>query len=248
MGKKAQSLASTTPKLTVSTNSINSQYSGGYITINVTSTNKWDIYNLPSWCYITNKTNTSFKLNVTQNRTKKFRYAVFQVKTSNGATSQYITIAQEANPPTFSTSFGCFSAMYNDIIGGNFKFGIKAWYIEVKTNFSFNSWDSQHEAYADSYYYKKGSEKITRWNVMMGINWLWRRRFSIYTGAGYGVRNYTAQNTSGRRYTVLDNSARGLELEGGANVFVTKRFGITAGYSVLAFQYSEFMGGVIFRW
>jgi hypothetical protein len=261
VGKKVQSVASTPQKLTVSTNSINAQYSGGYIIINVTSTNKWDIYNFPSWCYITNKNNTSFKLNVTKNRRMKPRSDYFQVKTSDGFSAQNIMIRQAAKPSTLSTSLSYFSSWNNDYAGAAIKLGIKAYYMEVKTNFSFKMFGSEYIDERDKQYFKNENVIIDRFSFIQGGSFRWPKRFQINIGGGFGwivYSGYGYKYNSGygykySSYGILEEYP-GLDVECGFNWFFFNQCGLTAGYSFLLTDFDFFEGysdiscGLIFRW
>lgn len=175
----------------------------------------------------------------------KFVYSnvVFKITTTVGDAIN--TLLYTSRYPN-TLSLNAFYSLNNDF-GAVFRYGYKWWYLAGKTNFNFKGWDS--EAFADSYCYEKSSEKVTRWSVLTGINWMWRQRFSIYTATGFGVRNYTAEECDDWwRYKIVENSSRGLELECGANYWFGYNFGVTASYSVLNFKYSDFTAGVIFRW
>lgn len=236
---------------------------GTTITINVeTNANWWEITSQPQWCTISDKTSKYFVIHIEPNKTSSSRYGTVYVKTSDGIMEQ-INISQFASTTKsskmssnsynlpFLFSLGCFFSS-NDDFGASFRLGYKVGYLGFKSNFRNN--ESNYEATANSYYYEKNSEKISRWSALGGMRFLWKRDISFYIGLGYGVRNYYAKAASqyswqdGELYKITDNSVTGLELEGGVNLYGTKHLGITAGYSVLAFKYSEFTGGVIFRW
>lgn len=224
--------------------------------------NGWQITSHPQWCFISDNTSKYFVIHIEPNNTSLPRYGTVYVKTSDGTIEQ-INISQftsttksskmssnSYNLP-FLFSLGCFFSS-NDDFGASFRLGYKVGYLGFKSNFRNN--ESNYEATANSYYYEKNSEKISRWSALGGMRFLWKRDVSFYIGLGYGVRNYYAKAASqyswqdGELYKITDNSVTGLELEGGVNLYGTKHLGITVGYSVLAFKYSEFTGGVIFRW
>lgn len=155
--------------------------------------------------------------------------------------------AKEIKASSYFLSLGGFYSLNNDF-GATFRFGNKV-YVRFKTNFQLKEYFTVVNP--STIYFEDGSDAVNRWSALFGINWFLQNRISFYTGAGYGRRIFTTRATLGsihRRYKIKENSATGLELECGLNLFVTEHFGFTMGYSVLAFKYSEFMGGVIFRW
>ena len=172
-----------------------------------------------------------------------FNNVVFRVEATK---SRATTYKSEEHPCILS--LGGFYSL-NDDFGAVARFGYKAVYAGFKSNFKTNKEFSNYKANIKTDYFQVGSEVISRWSGVLGINWFWRKNLSLYTGIGYGKRIYTATRVStGNRCIVEDNSAKGIELETGANAFLTSKFGLSLGYSVLAFKYSEFTGGVIFRW
>ena len=148
---------------------------------------------------------------------------------------------------SFFLSLGGFYSLNNDF-GATFRLGYNAMYVSVKTNFKTEKYyESPINTTTD--YFMDGSEAVNRWSILLGVNWFWRNRVSFYTGAGIGERVFSAIPCNEQNRVLIDkNSANGLELECGLNLRITEDFGVTAGYSVLDFKYSEFMGGIFFRW
>lgn len=150
-------------------------------------------------------------------------------------------------------SFGGFYSFINNDLGTAYRIGYNAVYLGLKTNF-FIETNANFESTAQGSYFVKNSEEVSRWSATLGLNLLRRERFSFYTGLGYGFRNYYATILSpdaaqnGKICKITDNSAKGLEMECGVNLFMSDYFGYSIGYSVLAFKYSELTGGIILRW
>lgn len=155
--------------------------------------------------------------------------------------------AQKLESYPFYISIGGFYSLNNDL-GAIFRLGYKGMYVGYKTNFKKNQYYIDKNLNVQTDIFRKDSELVSLWGVMGGANWFWRHKYSIYTGAGYGQRVFSAERLSGNRYKIDDNSTQGLILETGVNAFISNHVGFSIGYSVLTFQYSEFMGGIVFRW
>ena len=93
---------------------------------------------------------------------------------------------------------------------------------------------------------RTGIEK-ERLGCVFGYNWFWQKQLSIYTGIGFGIRNYYWGNNEYMMNIVEENSIKGVDVECGLNYMFTPHIGITAGYSTLQFAYSEFSTGLIVK-
>lgn len=175
-------------------------------------------------------------------------FVVFRVEPKKSRTEAY---KSEANPCYFS--FGGFYSL-NDDLGATIRFGYKGVYAGFKSNFRTNKDFSNYNVNIKSDYFREGSELVSRWSGVLGCNLFWRQKVMLCLGVGYGTRIFTAERIStvawqnGKRCLIEDNSAKGLELETDVNAFLTDKCGLSFGYSVLAFNYSEFMCGLVFRW
>ena len=162
--------------------------------------------------------------------------------------------AKEIKTMPFLISFGGFYSFINNDLGTAYRIGYNAVYLGLKTNFLIIESNAKLQSTAQGSYYVKNSEEVSRWSATLGLNLLRHERFSFYTGLGYGFRNYYATILSpdaaqnGKICKITDNSAKGLEMECGVNLFMSDYFGYSIGYSVLAFKYSELTGGIILRW
>lgn len=78
------------------------------ITIPVSCSSAYSVLNIPSWCWITNKTSTSFTLNYQANPNTCTRYGSIDV--SGGGTSIRISLEQAAKAATSSNSSGVISS------------------------------------------------------------------------------------------------------------------------------------------
>ena len=162
--------------------------------------------------------------------------------------------AKKIKAKPYLISGGVFYSFINEDLGTAYRIGYNAVYLGLKTNFLIIESNAKPQSTAQGSYYVKNSEEVSRWSALLGVNLLRRERFSLYTGLGYGIRNYYAKVVSpyteqdGKICKITDNSAKGLEMECGVNLFMSDYFGYSIGYSVLAFKYSELTGGIILRW
>ena len=72
------------------------------ITIRVSCSSAYSVLNIPSWCWITNKTSTSFTLNYQANPNTDTRYGNIDV--NGGGTSIRLTLEQSAKTSTSTTN------------------------------------------------------------------------------------------------------------------------------------------------
>lgn len=162
--------------------------------------------------------------------------------------------AKKIKAKPYLISGGVFYSFINEDLGTAYRIGYNAVYLGLKTNFLIIESNAKLQSTAQGSYYVKNSEEVSRWSATLGLNLLRRERFSFYTGLGYGIRNYYATIVSpdaaqnGKICKITENSAKGLEMECGVNLFMSDYFGYSIGYSVLAFKYSELTGGIILRW
>jgi len=174
-------------------------------------------------------------------KVEAYKYQTQQSYSSKSTTKSYSSNTQKSSSPKHTNnwqshhiymSFGGFYSLNNDW-GFHTKLGFKGTYVGVKIG-------SDH--------YKSGGlneRKIERVGLAAGYNWFWENRLSIYTGIGYGKREYYLNFWSDRIIDV--NSAKGIELEGGLNYMFSPNVGVTLGYSTLQFVYSDFSTGLIIK-
>lgn len=171
-----------------------------------------------------------------------YKYRTQQSYSSSSTTKSYSSNTQKSSSPKHTKnwqshhiymSFGGFYSLNSDW-GIHTKLGYKGVYIGHKTN----SLQPNHDQHIE----------INRFSFLVGYNWFWEKRFSIYTGFGYGKRDYLwGIGGSFSKEKIDVNSKKGLELEGGLNFMFSPNVGVTLGYSTLQFVYSDFSTGLIVK-
>lgn len=173
--------------------------------------------------------NVVFKVEAYKYQTQQSYSSKSTTKPYSSNTAKTSSLKQRKNweSHNFYMSFGGFYSLNNDL-GFHTKLGYKGVYIGHKTNY-FQSNDDLHI-------------EINRFSLLVGYNWFWKKRLSIYTGFGYGKREYLWKQTK-----VDINSKEGLEVEGGLNYMFSPNAGVTLGYSTLQLVYSDFSIGLIVK-